>query len=81
MVAVPNLVELCKNAAHSYELLIRRPIFLIMTSIFLPEPDDFLYAGCENDTAWTCYFEPLSNCSYHTHTLPILDASPSGKKI
>jgi hypothetical protein len=54
--------------------------FLPTCSVFMVEPDAFPYAGCANDSAWTCYFEPLTNCSYVEHVLPLLahDRNQSG---
>lgn len=45
--------------------------------VFMVEPNYFPYAGCANDSSWTCYFEPLTNCSYERHVLPLLERNRS----
>lgn len=47
--------------------------------VFMVEPATFPYSGC-NDTSWTCYFEPLTNCSYEEHVVPLLEAHPGARE-
>lgn len=41
--------------------------------VFIQDVSHFPYSGC-NDSSYTCYFEPITNCSYENHVLPLLEA-------
>ena len=41
--------------------------------VFIQDVSHFPYSGC-NDSSYTCYFEPITNCSYESHVLPLLEA-------
>lgn len=47
--------------------------------VFILNPDAFPYAGC-NGTSWTCYFEPLTNCSYNAHVTTLLETHAGARK-
>lgn len=46
--------------------------------VFMINPELFPYSGC-NDGRWTCYFEPLTNCSYEEHVVPLLEGHPGAR--
>lgn len=47
--------------------------FFLFHRVYMINPDQWSYLGCESQK-WSCYFEPLTNCSYDTHVSPLVDA-------
>lgn len=47
--------------------------------VFIRDKDFFTYSGC-TDKTWSCYFEPITNCSYEIDVLPILESHPNAEK-
>lgn len=45
--------------------------------VMIIHPSKFHFSGCANDDTWTCYFLPVSNCTYKEHVEAVIKSTGS----
>lgn len=45
--------------------------------VMIIHPNKFHFSGCADDDTWTCYFLPVSNCTYEEHVVAVKNSTGS----